>query len=179
MLPLLLFTHCVHYSLCPLGLLGAPPAMPLLNGPALSTALLQLALQTQSQKVTSGLWDTGSLTHIPQPLMIPFPALLLLPMGSLPSTSCGPSDCVPGGLVRRCSGSDLVKAKAPQGNRRASRPHPLNTHTEKLTYHTQAVLVVKNPPANALAAGLQGGPCLDTVTPRGSQIGRASCRERV
>lgn len=35
------------------GLLGAPPAMPLLNGPALSTALLQLALQTQSQKVTA------------------------------------------------------------------------------------------------------------------------------
>ncbi|XP_027713491.1 ribonucleoprotein PTB-binding 1 isoform X3 [Vombatus ursinus] len=31
------------------GLLGAPPAMPLLNSPALSTALLQLALQTQSQ----------------------------------------------------------------------------------------------------------------------------------
>ena len=139
----------LHFLGLPLGLLGAPPAMPLLNGPALSTALLQLALQTQSQKVTSGLCDTGSLTHIPQPLMIPFPALLLLPMGSLPSTSCGPSDCVPGGLVRRCSGSDLVKAKAPQGNRRASRPHPLNTHTEKLTYHTQAVLVVKNPPANA------------------------------
>lgn len=37
----------------PPGLLGAPPAMPLLNGPALSTALLQLALQTQSQKVTA------------------------------------------------------------------------------------------------------------------------------
>ncbi|XP_035888214.1 ribonucleoprotein PTB-binding 1 isoform X2 [Phyllostomus discolor] len=32
------------------GLLGAPPAMPLLNGPALSTALLQLALQAQGQK---------------------------------------------------------------------------------------------------------------------------------
>ncbi|XP_058514038.1 ribonucleoprotein PTB-binding 1 isoform X2 [Ochotona princeps] len=32
------------------GLLGAPPAMPLLNGPALSTALLQLALQNQGQK---------------------------------------------------------------------------------------------------------------------------------
>uniref|UniRef100_G1TWR6 Ribonucleoprotein PTB-binding 1 n=1 Tax=Oryctolagus cuniculus TaxID=9986 RepID=G1TWR6_RABIT len=31
-------------------LLGAPPAMPLLNGPALSTALLQLALQNQGQK---------------------------------------------------------------------------------------------------------------------------------
>lgn len=31
------------------GLLGAPPAMPLLSGPALSTALLQLALQSQSQ----------------------------------------------------------------------------------------------------------------------------------
>ncbi|XP_040146410.1 ribonucleoprotein PTB-binding 1 isoform X2 [Ictidomys tridecemlineatus] len=31
------------------GLLGAPPAMPLLSGPALSTALLQLALQTQTQ----------------------------------------------------------------------------------------------------------------------------------
>nr|XP_044999150.1 ribonucleoprotein PTB-binding 1 isoform X3 [Jaculus jaculus] len=31
------------------GLLGAPPAMPLLNGPALSTALLQLALQNQNQ----------------------------------------------------------------------------------------------------------------------------------
>lgn len=52
------------FSGSPLGLLGAPPAMPLLNGPALSTALLQLALQTQSQKVTSGLWATGSLlTH--------------------------------------------------------------------------------------------------------------------
>ncbi|XP_048198189.1 ribonucleoprotein PTB-binding 1 isoform X2 [Perognathus longimembris pacificus] len=31
------------------GLLGAPPAMPLLSGPALSTALLQLALQSQTQ----------------------------------------------------------------------------------------------------------------------------------
>lgn len=45
----------LHFLGLPLGLLGAPPAMPLLNGPALSTALLQLALQTQSQKVTSGL----------------------------------------------------------------------------------------------------------------------------
>uniref|UniRef100_A0A8D1D7X1 Ribonucleoprotein PTB-binding 1 n=1 Tax=Sus scrofa TaxID=9823 RepID=A0A8D1D7X1_PIG len=36
------------------GLLGAPPTMPLLNGPALSTALLQLALQTQSQKASPG-----------------------------------------------------------------------------------------------------------------------------
>lgn len=44
------------------GLLGAPPAMPLLSGPALSTALLQLALQSQSQtqsqtqKVTASYW---------------------------------------------------------------------------------------------------------------------------
>ncbi|ERE74705.1 ribonucleoprotein PTB-binding 1-like protein [Cricetulus griseus] len=41
------------------GLLGAPPAMPLLSGPALSTALLQLALQSQSQK------DSGPLPTPP------------------------------------------------------------------------------------------------------------------
>ncbi|XP_012790032.1 ribonucleoprotein PTB-binding 1 [Sorex araneus] len=40
------------------GLLGAPPAVPLLNGPALSTALLQLALQTQSQKKPGILGDS-------------------------------------------------------------------------------------------------------------------------
>ncbi|XP_019514823.1 PREDICTED: ribonucleoprotein PTB-binding 1 isoform X2 [Hipposideros armiger] len=40
------------------GLLGAPPAMPLLTGPALSTALLQLALQTQGQKKPGILGDS-------------------------------------------------------------------------------------------------------------------------
>lgn len=52
-----------HFPDLPPGLLGAPPAMPLLNGPALSTVLLQLALQTQGQKVT-WVWALGSLlTH--------------------------------------------------------------------------------------------------------------------
>uniref|UniRef100_A0A5F4WMF0 Ribonucleoprotein, PTB binding 1 n=1 Tax=Callithrix jacchus TaxID=9483 RepID=A0A5F4WMF0_CALJA len=51
------------------GLLGAPPAMPLLNGPALSTALLQLALQTQSQKKPGILGDSplGALQPGAQP----------------------------------------------------------------------------------------------------------------
>ncbi|XP_054549242.1 ribonucleoprotein PTB-binding 1 isoform X3 [Talpa occidentalis] len=47
------------------GLLGAPPTMPLLNGPALSTALLQLALQTQSQKKPGILGDSPLGTHQP------------------------------------------------------------------------------------------------------------------
>ncbi|KAM5238768.1 ribonucleoprotein PTB-binding 1 [Ctenodactylus gundi] len=51
------------------GLLGAPPAMPLLGGPALSTALLQLALQTQSQKKPGILGDSplGALQSGAQP----------------------------------------------------------------------------------------------------------------
>uniref|UniRef100_A0A2K5RHZ1 Ribonucleoprotein PTB-binding 1 n=1 Tax=Cebus imitator TaxID=2715852 RepID=A0A2K5RHZ1_CEBIM len=51
------------------GLLGAPPAMPLLSGPALSTALLQLALQTQSQKKPGILGDSplGALQPGAQP----------------------------------------------------------------------------------------------------------------
>uniref|UniRef100_A0A8C6CL88 Ribonucleoprotein PTB-binding 1 n=1 Tax=Moschus moschiferus TaxID=68415 RepID=A0A8C6CL88_MOSMO len=51
------------------GLLGAPPAMPLLNGPALSTALLQLALQTQNQKKPGILGDSplGTLQPGAQP----------------------------------------------------------------------------------------------------------------
>ncbi|XP_033710254.1 ribonucleoprotein PTB-binding 1 isoform X2 [Tursiops truncatus] len=51
------------------GLLGAPPAMPLLNGPALSTALLHLALQTQSQKKPGILGDSplGTLQSGAQP----------------------------------------------------------------------------------------------------------------
>ncbi|XP_027944605.1 ribonucleoprotein PTB-binding 1 isoform X1 [Eumetopias jubatus] len=51
------------------GLLGAPPAMPLLSGPALSTALLQLALQTQSQKKPGILGDSplGTLQPAAQP----------------------------------------------------------------------------------------------------------------
>ncbi|XP_036759121.1 ribonucleoprotein PTB-binding 1 isoform X2 [Manis pentadactyla] len=51
------------------GLLGAPPAMPLLSGPALSTALLQLALQTQSQKKPGILGDSplGTLQPGAQP----------------------------------------------------------------------------------------------------------------
>nr|XP_003809638.3 ribonucleoprotein PTB-binding 1 isoform X1 [Pan paniscus] len=51
------------------GLLGAPPAMPLLNGPALSTALLQLALQTQGQKKPGILGDSplGALQPGAQP----------------------------------------------------------------------------------------------------------------
>ncbi|KAM6168448.1 ribonucleoprotein PTB-binding 1 isoform 2-T2 [Erethizon dorsatum] len=51
------------------GLLGAPPAMPLLSGPALSTALLQLALQAQSHKKPGILGDSpmGTLQPGPQP----------------------------------------------------------------------------------------------------------------
>uniref|UniRef100_A0A8C8UHH8 Ribonucleoprotein PTB-binding 1 n=1 Tax=Peromyscus maniculatus bairdii TaxID=230844 RepID=A0A8C8UHH8_PERMB len=51
------------------GLLGAPPAMPLLSGPALSTALLQLALQSQSQKKPGILGDSplGTLQAGAQP----------------------------------------------------------------------------------------------------------------
>ncbi|XP_029410399.1 ribonucleoprotein PTB-binding 1 isoform X3 [Nannospalax galili] len=51
------------------GLLGAPPAMPLLNGPALSTALLQLALQSQNQKKPGILGDSplGNLQPGTQP----------------------------------------------------------------------------------------------------------------
>ncbi|XP_074194298.1 ribonucleoprotein PTB-binding 1 isoform X5 [Rhinolophus sinicus] len=51
------------------GLLGAPPAMPLLTGPALSTALLQLALQTQGQKKPGILGDSplGTLQPGAQP----------------------------------------------------------------------------------------------------------------
>ncbi|KAM4888963.1 ribonucleoprotein PTB-binding 1 [Thomomys bottae] len=55
------------------GLLGAPPAMPLLSGPALSTALLQLALQSQTQsqaqKKPGILGDSplGTLQQGPQP----------------------------------------------------------------------------------------------------------------
>ncbi|XP_032739862.1 ribonucleoprotein PTB-binding 1 isoform X2 [Lontra canadensis] len=51
------------------GLLGAPPAVPLLNGPALSTALLQLALQTQNQKKPGILGDSplGTLQPGAQP----------------------------------------------------------------------------------------------------------------
>ncbi|XP_046541472.1 ribonucleoprotein PTB-binding 1 isoform X5 [Equus quagga] len=51
------------------GLLGAPPAMPLLSGPALSTALLQLALQTQTQKKPGILGDSplGALPPGAQP----------------------------------------------------------------------------------------------------------------
>ncbi|XP_012585207.1 PREDICTED: ribonucleoprotein PTB-binding 1 isoform X3 [Condylura cristata] len=47
------------------GLLGAPPTMPILSGPALSTALLQLALQTQSQKKPGILGDSPLGTHQP------------------------------------------------------------------------------------------------------------------
>ncbi|XP_049644405.1 ribonucleoprotein PTB-binding 1 [Suncus etruscus] len=56
------------------GLLGAPPTVPLLNSPALSTALLQLALQAQSQKKPGILGDSplGSL----QPGAPPAPPLL-------------------------------------------------------------------------------------------------------
>ncbi|XP_021100547.1 ribonucleoprotein PTB-binding 1 isoform X2 [Heterocephalus glaber] len=50
------------------GLLGAPPAMPLLSGPALSTALLQLALQAQSHKPgILGDSPLGPLQAGPQP----------------------------------------------------------------------------------------------------------------
>uniref|UniRef100_A0A8C9PC03 Ribonucleoprotein PTB-binding 1 n=1 Tax=Spermophilus dauricus TaxID=99837 RepID=A0A8C9PC03_SPEDA len=61
------------------GLLGAPPAMPLLSGPALSTALLQLALQTQTQKAL-GPREEGSFW--PRPLT---DTLLLSVGGGLPS----------------------------------------------------------------------------------------------
>jgi hypothetical protein len=59
----------IQLPVSPTGLLGAPPAMPLLSGPALSTALLQLALQSQSQKVrTVGLpFPVGGLNTQVQP----------------------------------------------------------------------------------------------------------------
>uniref|UniRef100_A0A8D0Z3I7 Ribonucleoprotein PTB-binding 1 n=1 Tax=Sus scrofa TaxID=9823 RepID=A0A8D0Z3I7_PIG len=65
------------------GLLGAPPTMPLLNGPALSTALLQLALQTQSQKKPGILGDSplGTLQPGAQPTN---PLLGELSAGGLP-----------------------------------------------------------------------------------------------
>ncbi|XP_078216684.1 ribonucleoprotein PTB-binding 1 isoform X4 [Callithrix jacchus] len=70
------------------GLLGAPPAMPLLNGPALSTALLQLALQTQSQKKPGILGDSplGALQPGAQPanpLLGELPAALPLQVSLL------------------------------------------------------------------------------------------------
>lgn len=63
------------------GLLGAPPAMPLLTGPALSTALLQLALQSQSQsqKVTASCWGAappGSFSSLPLMSEVTFPSAL-------------------------------------------------------------------------------------------------------
>uniref|UniRef100_A0A8C9JJ59 Ribonucleoprotein, PTB binding 1 n=1 Tax=Panthera tigris altaica TaxID=74533 RepID=A0A8C9JJ59_PANTA len=56
-------------SRSPPGLLGAPPAVPLLSGPALSTALLQLALKTQGQKKPGILGDSplGTLQPGAQP----------------------------------------------------------------------------------------------------------------
>lgn len=72
------------------GLLGAPPAMPLLSGPALSTALLQLALQSQSQsqsqKVTASYWGqlhwTPFLAH---PVSeVTFPSALERCLGLVP-----------------------------------------------------------------------------------------------
>ncbi|XP_051694041.1 ribonucleoprotein PTB-binding 1 isoform X2 [Oryctolagus cuniculus] len=51
------------------GLLGAPPAMPLLNGPALSTALLQLALQNQGQKKPGILGDSPLGAQPANPLL--------------------------------------------------------------------------------------------------------------
>ncbi|XP_017355467.1 ribonucleoprotein PTB-binding 1 isoform X3 [Cebus imitator] len=70
------------------GLLGAPPAMPLLSGPALSTALLQLALQTQSQKKPGILGDSplGALQPGAQPanpLLGELPAALPLQVSLL------------------------------------------------------------------------------------------------
>lgn len=60
-----------HRASCFLsGLLGAPPAMPLLSGPALSTALLQLALQSQSQNQSQGQKVTAS--YWGQPHQAPF-----------------------------------------------------------------------------------------------------------
>uniref|UniRef100_A0A8C5KZF0 Ribonucleoprotein PTB-binding 1 n=1 Tax=Jaculus jaculus TaxID=51337 RepID=A0A8C5KZF0_JACJA len=62
------------------GLLGAPPAMPLLNGPALSTALLQLALQNQNQSQKPGILGDSPLGTL-QPGAQPANSLL----GELPS----------------------------------------------------------------------------------------------
>ncbi|XP_051827454.1 ribonucleoprotein PTB-binding 1 isoform X3 [Antechinus flavipes] len=73
------------------GLLGAPPAMPLLNNPALSTALLQLALQTQNQvQQKPGILGDSPLGSF-QSGAQPGPTLL----GELPAGGVLPSDMPP------------------------------------------------------------------------------------
>lgn len=79
----------------PPGLLGAPPAMPLLTGPALSTALLQLALQTQGQKVTQRWARAPSSPTCTPTAPCGFRHYLHLPVAR-PHWGCGLSGCVPG-----------------------------------------------------------------------------------
>ncbi|KAF6096591.1 ribonucleoprotein, PTB binding 1 [Phyllostomus discolor] len=119
------------------GLLGAPPAMPLLNGPALSTALLQLALQAQGQKVTWP-WALASCSHTHA---LGFKHSLHLPVACPPA--CGPSDCpwclIWGLACCRCAGlrkwlSLGKKDQASLGNRVASYPNSLmQRHTKRHT----------------------------------------------
>lgn len=99
-----------HFLGLPIGLLGAPPAMPLLNGPALSTALLHLALQTQSQKVTAGHGPRApsSLTSR-SPSSFRFQHRLYPPTGGSPSVGLWTIRLWPWGPLwapacRRCSG---------------------------------------------------------------------------
>ena len=130
-----------HFLGLPLGLLGAPPAMPLLNGPALSTALLQLALQTQSQKVTAGRGATGSLlTHIPQPLVIPFPTPLVPTNGWFTVSGVVDHQTVSMGpglsQVLRTQEVTQSKLRLHRGVEGPLIPTPSNTHTHTHNTHT-------------------------------------------
>lgn len=126
----------------PPGLLGAPPAMPLLTGPALSTALLQLALQTQGQKVTQRwAWASPSATCA---CIAPFAFRHYshLPIAR-PHWSCGLSGCVPGAQYGslpvtgvQVSGSDSFWGRKSWSHRGVEWPLtflPCSTHTQRHT----------------------------------------------
>ncbi|KAI2588645.1 ribonucleoprotein, PTB binding 1, partial [Homo sapiens] len=125
------------------GLLGAPPAMPLLNGPALSTALLQLALQTQGQKKPGILGDSplGALQPGAQPanpLLGELPAGLTAggaPQGlpdspeSLPEPTQPAPGQQPGGPWRWQQQQQSLPAQVPPAQPPQQRPPAPRTRT--------------------------------------------------
>ncbi|NXA56417.1 RAVR1 protein, partial [Nothocercus julius] len=153
----------------PAGILGAAPSLPLVAGPALSTALLQLALQTHAQQKPGILGDSPLSSLLPSTLGLPSaPAAPLLP--ELPS---GKSSAPERRHSQHCGagkGAGAIPAGAPAapvpaGGPLAAEAPPAHANRRRRSRSPRAPALRAHPHARFPQASLLGEPPKDLKIP--------------